>query len=292
MKNERIFLIQSIRWPRFFLRAVLFVLTLAVLAAVKLPGQVRGVAYGLYREVSRISIEYKVTNMPVMESAHFRVVYREKDAVYAGMVLEAAEKFYKPLAEKYQLKNNHKILVMIYPSREELNASFGWQSNESAIGVYYVGVIRVLSPASWIEEQDIEKIKDVFVKTGPMAHELTHLAVDYATRGNCPRWLTEGLAQLEEYRLTGFRFADRNDQGGFYSLKEMDKNFDDLADQSLAYRESLSVVEYINTRYGEESLKDILFHLNNGKTIDQAIKIVIGVDMSELEQKWRDWSGF
>ncbi len=292
MKTGRIFLIQSIRWPRFFLRAALFVLTLAVLAAVKLPGQARGFAYGLYREVSRISLEHKFRNMPALESAHFRVIYREKDAVYAGMVLEAAEKFYQPLAEKYRLKNNKKILVMIYPSREELNASFGWQSNESAIGVYYVGVIRVLSPASWIVGQDIEEIKDVFLKSGPMAHELTHLAVDYATGGNCPRWLTEGLAQLEEYRLTGFRFANKSDQGGFYSLKEMDKNFDDLVDQSLAYRESLSVVEYINTRYGEESLKDILFHLNNGKKIDQAIKTALGVDMSEMEQKWRNWSGF
>lgn len=292
MNTERIIVKQPIRWPQFFLKAALFVLTLAMLVAVKLPGQARGLAYEFYREVYRVCLEYKVRSMPVMESANFKVKYQQKNALYAGMVLDAAEKFYQPVADKYQLKNNHKFTIMIYPSKEELNASFGWQASESAIGVYYVGVIRVLSPESWIEGQDIEKIRESFIQTGPMAHELTHLAVDYATRGNCPRWLTEGLAQLEEYRLIGFRFTEQDSQGDFYSLIEMDKDFDSLTNQNLAYRESLSVVEYIDSRYGEDSLKGLLAQLNSGKTIDQAIKTVLEVEMSEMEQNWRDWSGF
>jgi hypothetical protein len=280
-------------WPGFLLRAALFFLTLAVLVTVRLPAQVRGYAYELYREAARANLEFKLRNLPALEGDHFRIKYQPGDSRYAGMVLEAAEKFYHPVAGKYGLDTGRKITVIVYPSREDLNASFGWPANESAMGVYWVGVIRVLSPATWVEEGDPSEMREVFTNVGPMAHEITHLAVDYATRGNCPRWLTEGLAQLEEYRLTGFRFAEQPAAGkDFYSLKEMDRHFDDLPDQALAYREALSAVEYIDATYGEDKIMEILGHLRSGRGIGSAVRQALGVDISELEQNWRDWSGF
>ncbi len=281
-------------WSGFILQATLFFLTLAVLVAVRLPAQVRGYAYEVYREAARANVEFKYRHLPALEGSHVRVIYQQEDRRYAGIVLEAAEKFYRPVAEKYGLKTSRKITVMVYPSKEDLNASFGWPANESAMGVYWVGVIRVLSPASWVEEGDPGYMREVFINSGPMAHELTHLAVDYATRGNCPRWLTEGLAQLEEYRLTGFRFSDQPGagDGAFYSLAEMDRHFDELPDQALAYRESLSVAEYIDAVYGEDKLLEVLSLLGGGRGIGDSVRKALGVDMAELEQNWRIWSGF
>lgn len=281
-------------WAGLLLRAALFFLTLAAAAAVRLPVQARGYAYELYREAARANVEFRSRHMSSLEGKHVLVTFQEGDRKYAGMVLEAAERFYRPVAEKYGLKAGRKVTVMIYPTREELNASFGWSASESAMGVYWVGVIKVLSPASWVEGEDPREIREVFINAGPMAHELTHLAVDYATRGNCPRWLTEGLAQLEEYRLTGFRFTDQAGAGGdrFYSLKDMDRGFDDLPDQALAYRESLSVVEYIDAVYGQEKLLDIVSLLGSGRGIGAAVREALGVDMAGLERNWRTWSGF
>ncbi len=279
-------------WFRLLFRVLIFILALLVLTTIKKSGPVRGFFYELYRESSRVIFEFKTREVPAIESAHFRVFYSRNDEQYAKMVLGAAERFYPPVAKKYFFEKNHKIPIMIYSSREELNASFGWQSNESAIGVYYTGVIRVLSPAIWIEGNSPEEIQQTFVHAGPMAHELTHLVVDYATRGNCPRWLTEGLAQMEEYRLTGFRFVGSPGDKEYYSLKEMDERFDALENQALAYQGSLSVVEYIEVQYGGDILQDIINHLSKGKDIRQAIKDSIGIEMSELEQNWRERSGF
>ena len=278
----------------FLLRITLLILTLAVLVTVRLPAQVRGYAYELYREAARANVEFKSRNLSTIEGSHFRVKYQDADRNYAGVVLEASEKFYAPIAEKYGVKVNRKITVMVYPSREELNASFGWPANESAMGVYWVGVIRVLSPASWIQEREPDQMREVFISSGPMAHEITHLAVDYATSGNCPRWLTEGLAQLEEYQLTGFRFPDQASASGksFYSLKQMDRDFDNLPDQSLAYRESLSVVEYIQSYYGEDKLKEIVSLLGTGRSIDDSVSQALGLGLVELEQNWQISSGF
>ena len=281
-------------WAGFLLRAALFFVTLAVLLALRLPGQARGYAYEMYREAAKANLEFRSRSLPSLEGDHVRVRFQPADARYAGMVLEAAEKFYRPVADKYSLQTNRKVTVMVYPSREELNASFGWPANESAMGVYWGGVIRVLSPASWVEGGDPGQMREAFINSGPMAHELTHLAVDYATRGNCPRWFTEGLAQLEEYRLTGFRFADEDRAGGdqFYSLNDMDRGFDDLPDQALAYREALSAVEYINALYGEDKLLEIVSLLGAGQGISGAVKSALGVEMVQLEQNWRIWSGF
>ncbi|MFZ5632307.1 MAG: peptidase MA family metallohydrolase [Bacillota bacterium] len=284
----------KIRWAGFILRAALILLTLAVVAAVRLPAQVRGYTYELYREAAGANMDFRSRHLMVLEGEHVRVKYQETDSNYAGMVLEAAEKFYRPVATKYGLKTGRKVTVVIYPTREELNASFGWPASESAMGVYWAGVIRVLSPASWVNGENPEEIKNTFINVGPMAHELTHLAVDYATRGNCPRWLTEGLAQLEEYRLTGFRFDDLSaaGSGAFYSLKEMDRGFDDLPDQALAYREALSAVEYIDTVHGGDKLMKIISLLGAGRGIGESVKEALGVDLATLEQNWRTWSGF
>ncbi|MCL6478920.1 MAG: hypothetical protein K6T65_10960 [Peptococcaceae bacterium] len=284
----------SIRWAGLIIKAAFFLLALAVVVAARLPAQVRGYTYELYRKAAGANMDFRSRHLQVLEGKHVRVKYQENDSKYAGMVLEAAEKFYRPVAVKYGLETGRKITVVIYPTREELNASFGWPASESAMGVYWVGVIRVLSPGSWIDSEDPEEIKETFTNVGPMAHELTHLAVDYATRGNCPRWLTEGLAQLEEYRLTGFRFDDLSagGSGDFYSLKEMDRGFDDLPDQALAYREALSVVEYIDTVHGGDKLMKIVSLLGAGRGIGQSVKEALGVDLATLEQNWRMWSGF
>ncbi|MFZ5646851.1 MAG: peptidase MA family metallohydrolase [Bacillota bacterium] len=269
-------------------------LSLALAATVRLPAQIRGYTYELYREIAGAHMNFRNRDLPSLEGKNVRVIYRREDAGYAPIVLEASEKFYRPVVEKYGLDYSEKVTVVVYPTREELNASFGWPASESAMGVYWAGVIRVLSPASWAEGDSMKEIRENFINAGPMAHELTHLAVDYATRGNCPRWFTEGLAQLEEYRLTGFRFSYQSgsDRNGFYSLKEMDGNFDDLADQALAYREALSAVEYIDSVYGEEKLLEIVSLLGSGRGMGQSLKIALGVDEDTFEQNWRTWSGF
>lgn len=294
MKTERRRDKAITRWAGFFLRAALFFLTVAVLITVRLPGQLRAYAYEVYREAARTNMEFRTRNLPYIEGDHVRVKYQPQDREYAGIVLDAAERFYSPVAQKYGLKSTRKVTVVVYPSREDLNASFGWAANESAMGVYWVGVIRVLSPSSWVEEKDPREMREVFANVGPMAHELTHLAVDYATRGNCPRWFTEGLAQLEEYQLTGFRFTDLSgsDSRRFYPLRDLDRGFDDLADQALAYRESLSAVEYVNSVYGKDKLMEIVSLLGSGRGIGDAVEGALGVSLDKFQQNWRIWSGF
>jgi len=54
------------------------------------------------------------------------------------------------------------------------------------MGVYWSGVIRILSPDEWLDEVPSRGREVLFSQQGPIAHEYIHLLVDYQTRGNYP----------------------------------------------------------------------------------------------------------
>ncbi len=274
-------------WAAIGLKILAASLTLVAACLGRIPGEIRGYAYQAVKELYRMHTLFASRHLVTLRGEHFLVRYSPENAAYVPLVLETAEKAYNQLAGKYDFQGRG-IPVIIYPSRAELNACFGWPASESAMGAYWAGVIRILAPEVWIpEENDVEEI---FICSGPMVHELTHLMVDNLTKGNVPRWLTEGLAQSEEYRLTGFQFAAPEvSRERFYSFREMDGEFDRLDDQALAYRQSLAAVEYLQEVYGEDKIKQILKTLAAGKNMEEALRDTIGVNLQEFESNWQRW---
>lgn len=267
---------------------------LLILAAffMKMPYSIKNNSYALFREGLRQKALWSTRTMPTLNGDHFKIRYtlgNEQDAV---LVLTAAERFYYPIAEKYGFTGKGKIPIIVYNSRVELNHHFGWEANESAMGVYWAGVIRVLSPQVWIDEANPEMYQEKFMQSGPMAHEFTHLVVDYITAGNYPRWFTEGMAQFEEYKLTGFEFEALPatlDQPP-YPLAEMNLRFDELPNQPLAYRQSYLAVRYIAEVHGEDTLKEILKNLAAGNKMEIALEKALGVKMKTFEENYLNWA--
>ena len=274
-------------WTAIGLKILAASLTLAAACLVRIPGEVRGCAYQVIKELYRMHTLFASRRLVTLSGEHFLVRYFPGSGAHASLVLETAEAAYNQLAGKYDFRGRG-IPIIIYPSRAELNACFGWPASESAMGAYWAGVIRILAPEAWIPEgDDVEKI---FASSGPLVHELTHLMVDNLTAGNVPRWLTEGLAQLEEYRLTGFQFAGPEvSRKRPYHFRELDGGFDRLGDQVLAYRQSLAAVEYLQEVHGEAKTKQILKGLAAGKNIDEALREALGVNLQEFESNWQNW---
>lgn len=281
------------RSPWFWLKLLALALALVSLVMLRVPGAVREYVYVLFREIVRGQVILSTRNMDTISDQHFLIRYDPSDAVDARMILQTADKFYTPVTRDFGLQPGQRIPIIVYPTRASLNASFGWPASESAMGVYWAGVIRVLSPRAWVASEDPREIKETFESSGPVAHEMTHLVVDYITRGNVPRWLTEGLAQDEEHKLTGFSFD--SPQGSLkqvlYPLADMDRDFDQLPNQALAYRESLSAVEYMKKVYGDQAVHNILRALGEGRDINQAMQSALGVNLKQFEQRWHQFIG-
>ncbi len=99
------------------------------------------------------------------------------------------------------------------------------------------------------------------------------------------------MAQYEEYRLTGFRFNDPEGdlRQDLYPLEKMDKDFDSLSNQSLAYRQSLYAVEYIIEVYGKEKLHRIINDLYRGRSFTGSLEKNLGLGLNEFERDWHYW---
>jgi hypothetical protein len=270
--------------------AAAFVLTSALLW--KIPAAAKSYSYWTVREIFKAYSIAGAWNMEKLTSEHFYVKFRPEDREGAALVLETAEYFYRPVTEDFGYNPRARIPIILYSSKAEMNRSFGWEAKESAIGVYYAGTIRVLAPHSWIYEESPDGVKETFVSSGPMAHEFTHLMVDYLTGGNYPRWFTEGLAQYEEYKLTGFEFSEPAGAAGnnFYSMEDIAENFDDLPNQSLAYREAFAAIRYIAGVYGENTLYDMIKSLGDGMKFEDAMQEHLRLDCDGLEECRREWA--
>ncbi|NLI11459.1 peptidase MA family metallohydrolase [Pelotomaculum propionicicum] len=258
----------------------------------RLPAGAKTYSYWAVRELIKGYTVLSAWNMDKLTSEHFYVKFRPEDRQGAELVLATAEMFYRPVTGDFGYVPAARIPLILYSSKEELNGSFGWDAKQSAIGVYWGGAIRVLTPEVWIEEKDPARLKETFATSGPMAHELTHLMVDYLTGGNYPRWFTEGVAQYEENKITGFEFSDIYGSPGqqFYSMQDLSQNFDSLPDQYLAYREAYSAVRYIVDQYGEKTLFNLIKELGDGKNFDQALLKSLQIDSTGFEANWRAWA--
>jgi len=107
-------------------------------------------------------------------------------------------------------------------------------------------------------------------------HEYAHVVVFDLTRGNCPLWLNEGIAEMFGRR----QFSHPAPEGGQAALKgavvdvhRLEGSFSGLSsnEASLAYQQSFSLVNYLVTAYGWHRVNAILTGLGKGMNIAAAV---------------------
>lgn len=201
---------------------------------------------------------------------HFNVRYDAVvDVELANAVINYLEEQFWVLAERLDHAPPQPITVLLYPTREFRDVT---RSSEEVAGLYD-GKIRV--PLGGLNRLD-PRAKSV------LSHELTHAVVHSKARGNCPRWLQEGLAQLSENRAD--TPADRRE---VLRVAAEPEPFD-WENGALSYPASLSLVRFLQRLRGDDGLADVLAHLGDGRPIDEALSRVFDSDYADL---WRRWVG-
>jgi len=126
-------------------------------------------------------------------------------------------------------------------------------------------------------------------------HELCHLLLHHhIAKQNLPRWFEEGICQWTSDGI-GEIFIDKNWSGldaaimtdHVLHLRRLTKNFPgDKPALILAYEQSKSVVNYIDRRYGKGAILNMLGHLKNGESMEDAAIASLGISIDELEKDW------
>ncbi|SHJ78343.1 hypothetical protein SAMN02745227_00655 [Anaerobranca californiensis DSM 14826] len=219
------------------------------------------------------------------------VAFTEDDKVFSQFILDLAEESYAVLQSKYNFKPNRRPLVVIYPSYEQLLNSLGWDESNKASGVYQNATIKLVSPRDWYPVNIIEDIKSVYKNYGPLHHEMSHFFVDFITKGNYPDWYTEALAQLEELKYLNIQWIDESNQNPerLYSFSELTKNFYNLENQGLAYRQALTIGIFLEEVYGDEVHIKLLHQLARGNSFENAVNNLFGISLIEFERNYINW---
>jgi hypothetical protein len=203
-------------------------------------------------------------------TAHFNLRYDgDVDESLAVSVIERLERQYWLVAEALDHAPPQPVPVVLYPTREfrDVTQAPEW------VGGIYDGKIRV--PLGGLKRLDP-------AAGAVLDHELTHAIIHSKTRGNCPRWLHEGLAQrFEGKTLTGSEIAWIEERLARDDPQQWDRG-------DFSYPLALSLTQHLESRGGLGRISDLLAQLGEGAELDAALGQVYGFDYPRLCRDWRD----
>ena len=237
----------------------------------------------LWRYLGELQARWQTRSWEERESKHFRVRHLPQDREAAYLALKTAEAVYEQAVQLVGYRPQGKRLILICPDRESLGRQLGWEGKPAAMGVYWAGVIRILSPLDWGGETG-EAVEGIFSREGPMAHEFIHLLVDEKAKVPYPRWFTEGLALYGEKKIQGFQLPCPGKRE-WYSLTQMDKQFD-LLEEDLAYYQAYALMDFFIQKRGEEKLRLLLDKLAEGCSFSRAFLAAWGEDLDSFFQEF------
>jgi tetratricopeptide (TPR) repeat protein len=127
-------------------------------------------------------------------------------------------------------------------------------------------------------------------------HEYAHVVVYDLTKGNCPIWFNEGIAEMFGRKQLSDSMAahlQNTGKGAAVDIRKLEGSFTGLstAEANSAYQQSYSLVNYVVNAYGWHRVKELLVNLGKGMSMDAAVAFVLqdySVTYNGLINEWRE----
>jgi tetratricopeptide (TPR) repeat protein len=200
----------------------------------------------------------------------------------ADEVLDALETAYNRVGSDFSYYPVTRVPVILYTKKDYRSVTAGPEWS----GGLYDGKVRLPIGGAG-------KITPML--RGVLSHEYTHVVVGELTKGNCPTWLNEGLAETEgrkEYNPPLTELEKTAKTGSYIPFTTLEKTFSSLDAQraALAYQQSYSLVNFMISAYGMHKVRDMLVYLGSGMDSNAAITKAFadfGLDFKGIEHEWR-----
>ncbi len=212
------------------------------------------------------------------ETRHFTLRYYGGAAPQlAREILRTLEEHFRTIESELNFTPVEPIGVILYTEQAfaDITRAPGWA------GALNDGRIRV-------PVQGLASVPDQLSRV--LKHELTHSFIQQKTRGRCPVWLQEGIAQWMEGRRSGDSaslLVSAYERKASLPLGEVEGTWMNLPPQvaGYAYAWSLAVVEYIVETYGMRDIERLLDRVANEASSEAATRSALRMDYAELEQE-------
>lgn len=224
-----------------------------------------------------------------LKNESFLVRMKSDEAgLYGREVLDLLNRAKSTLSKKYGLDLQDRITVEIFPNEDDFAVrTFGMPAVSGYLGVCFGKVITANSPASRRESPSNWQ--------AVLWHEFCHVVTLELTRNRIPRWLSEGISVYEELQARpnwGQKMTPKYREhilaGEHTPLGKLSGSF--MNPESgwhlqFAYFESALAVEFLISRYGLDSIQNVLRDLRSGLPINVALDRRCGA-LPKLEQEF------
>lgn len=253
--------------PLALLLAVL--LLLAPLPAVR--ADAASAAAAAQRASGRAEVALRLRDWPQLHGPGFTLRYPAALAGQAPVVAAALARYEPEVMADFGLPSSGVSAVLVTPS--EMARDVGAPGGDPPLGAFYEGVVWLLAPEAFLPPGP--GLTRAYELDGPAAHELTHLADAEVSGGRVPAWLDEGLAQYEDWRLTGYVWTGAGFSGPVYSWAQLTRQFETLPNVALAYRQALAATADV-CRQGPGTCVSVLRALRSGESVTTALEHAVG----------------
>ena len=222
-----------------------------------------------------------------LSDGQFDVFWQKGSREFGTSALTIAQQAWEQLASQYSSEPPTPILVYIYPTSLDLQEALALGNMTWVAGHADPLINAVLISVSPGPEQRLELQREI-------PHELAHiftfasLADGYDHQ---PLWLLEGLASLAEmaqnaeYSQTLIEAADNNSLLSFESL--CDRFPTEKAEIVLAYAQSQSFTEYLQSEYGQAQLQTLMEAYGEGLSCTAGFSRTYGISLSHAQGDWQ-----
>lgn len=229
-----------------------------------------------------------------IKKKHF-IIYYVNDREFAQRVGSKAEGYYTKIGKDlgFTRRDNfwlwdNRAKIYIYSSRESFIKASGapvWAAGKAnpkqRLIATYQGSKRFIDSV--------------------LPHEMTHLIfMEFiGFKKSIPLWLNEGVAQWED-------FSRRDDVLSFVKviftkgrliplaqLVNLDvRKVDDAGIALVFYAQSVSVVDFMITKYGADRFRKFCGQLRDEKSVDEALQFTYPKEVSTIESLEKSWHGY
>ncbi|MBP7461710.1 MAG: PD40 domain-containing protein [Candidatus Delongbacteria bacterium] len=242
-----------------------------------------------HAQFGKNKVQYNDIDMFTFSTTHYIIYYQQGDEFLAEYTALESERFYQVFKRYLQYELEEKVPIIIYSSPNDFlqtNVISG-QLGEGVQGFTEAFKSRVVLPFNGSYNDYRHTLH----------HELTHAIFHYFLFGgkiqnivntrrliDLPLWFEEGLPEfVTTYWDTEADMVMRDAEiyGYLPPMEYLNGYF--------AYKGGQSVYQFINEKYGEEKIGELLRSVKSAASINHVFKKVFGLEMEEFSKQWSKW---
>lgn len=232
-------------------------------------------------------VQYTKFNYYFIQSDHFDIYFTDGGEYLADFTAAIAETAYTRISKSFRYQIVNRVPIIVYNSHNDFQQTnvVSEYLDEGIGGVTELFKNRVVIPF----EGDYKKFRHV------IRHELVHAVINDMFYGGSiqsiiannitlqlPLWFNEGIAEYEALRWdtdSDMFLRDATVHEYLPPINQLNGYF--------AYRGGQSLWWYIERKYGEQKIGDILNRIKSTRSVEAGFKGAIGLGLEELSERWQ-----